>query len=101
MSRNAGGCATATIRRDDIDSRSAVIEKTVQQSGRSMRENCPGPAGKDRCQQMSLFIEKRMSYRVNALVDPVEPSCIRPLPRHIRIERRQLPQRDQSILPSS
>ncbi len=92
MSGNAGGCATTTIRRDDIDSRSAVIEKAVQPGGGSMRENCPGPAGKDRCQQMSLFTEKRMAHRVNALVNPMKPSRVLSLPCHFLIELRQLPQ---------
>lgn len=76
MRRDAGGCATTTIGRDDIDSVATVIEEAVQRCGGSMGENGAWPTGEYGGKQAPLYTEKRMPHRVNPLMDPMEsPSC--------------------------
>ena len=100
MRVDAGTPATGSPRRDDIDDPAAAVKQAAQIGRRAMRQRRPPPAGKDRGHVAPLPGQPWRANRVDALVDPVQPShgdAIAHRPR-TQAQSHELPERHDVAL---
>jgi hypothetical protein len=72
----------------------------MENRSRAMREHCIGATRKNGREQASVSRQKAVPHRVDPLLDPVELPGSGSLSREIRVQIRQLPEGDESILAS-
>jgi hypothetical protein len=100
MGGNPSRSASASVRSDYVDPVSIVIEDSVEESRRSVRQHGTWSTGENRRHQVPSPTEQSVSDGIGALMHSVEASRLNPPVHdlHVKTKVLQLPQRNHSVL---
>ena len=89
-------------RSGDMDLPAAGATQIHQRRRVLMAQNCARPACEHRCRPPPIARERRVPDGVDALVEPLQPTELRPAVDRggAHVERPELPVRDDPVLPS-